>query len=176
MVQRWGIRLQWRILGRCGFDPWVGKIPWRKAWQPTPVFLPGESHGQRNLAGYSPWGHKESGTTWNSLAHTQTTQGFLGGSVVKNLCLQCRRRGFEPWIRKIPWRSKWQLTPLSCLENHMDRGAGWAIVHVIAKESDTDLVTKQWQQNYPRKSQNNNIPYWVLSLCLALHKYNLMEF
>ena len=36
----------------------VGKIPWRRKWQPTPVFLPGESHGQRNLAGYSPWGHK----------------------------------------------------------------------------------------------------------------------
>ena len=32
---------------RCGFDPWVGKIPWRRAWQPTPVFLPGESHGRR---------------------------------------------------------------------------------------------------------------------------------
>ena len=39
-----------------GFDPWVGKIPWRMAWQPTPVFLPGESHGQRSLAGYSPTG------------------------------------------------------------------------------------------------------------------------
>jgi len=43
----------------CGFDPWVGKIPWRRAWQPTPVFFPGESHRQRSLAGYSPWGHKE---------------------------------------------------------------------------------------------------------------------
>ena len=39
---------------RCGFDPWVGKIPWRRVWQPTPVFLPGESHGQRSLVGYSP--------------------------------------------------------------------------------------------------------------------------
>ena len=38
---------------RWGFDPWVGKIPWRRAWQPTPVFLPGESHGERSLAGYS---------------------------------------------------------------------------------------------------------------------------
>ena len=37
-----------------GFDRWVGKIPWRRAWQPTPVFLPGESHGQRSLAGSSP--------------------------------------------------------------------------------------------------------------------------
>ena len=44
------------------FDPWVGKIPWWRAWQPTLVILPGESHGQRNLAGYSPWGWKESDT------------------------------------------------------------------------------------------------------------------
>ena len=44
-------------------DPRVGKIPWRRKWQPTPVFLPEESHGQRSLAGYSPWGHKESDTT-----------------------------------------------------------------------------------------------------------------
>ena len=45
---------------RCGFDPWVGKIPWRRSWQPTPVFMPEESHGQRSLAGCSPWGRKES--------------------------------------------------------------------------------------------------------------------
>ena len=46
-----------------GFNPWVGKIPWRSERQPTPVSLPGESHGQSRLVGYSPWGHKESGTT-----------------------------------------------------------------------------------------------------------------
>ena len=45
------------------FDPWVGKIPWRRKWQPTPVFLPGESHGRRSLVGYSPWGRKELDTT-----------------------------------------------------------------------------------------------------------------
>ena len=41
----------------------VRKMPWRRTWQPTPVFLPGESHGQRNLVGYSLWGSKESDTT-----------------------------------------------------------------------------------------------------------------
>ena len=41
----------------------VGKLPWRRAWQPTPVFFPGESHGQRSLVGYNPWGRKESDTT-----------------------------------------------------------------------------------------------------------------
>ena len=39
---------------RDGFNPWVGKIPWRRKWQPTPIFLPGKSHGQRSLVGYSP--------------------------------------------------------------------------------------------------------------------------
>ena len=46
-----------------GFDPWVGTIPWRKKWKPTPAFLPGESHEQGNLVGYSPLGHKESDMT-----------------------------------------------------------------------------------------------------------------
>ena len=41
-----------------GLDPWVGKILWRRKWQPTPVFLPGRSHGQRSLVGYILWGHK----------------------------------------------------------------------------------------------------------------------
>ena len=43
---------------RCGFYPWVGTIPWRRKWQPTPVLLSGESPGQRSLVGYSPWGHR----------------------------------------------------------------------------------------------------------------------
>ena len=45
------------------FDLWVGKPPWRREWQPTPVFLLGEFHGQRSMAGYSSWGHKESDKT-----------------------------------------------------------------------------------------------------------------
>jgi len=57
---------------RCGFNRWGGKIPWRRAWQPTPVFLPGESHEQRRLAGCSLWGHKESDVT------KLCTEGFLG--------------------------------------------------------------------------------------------------
>ena len=48
---------------RIEFNPWVRKIPWRRAWQPTPVFLLGEPHGQRSLVGYSPRGRKESDTT-----------------------------------------------------------------------------------------------------------------
>ena len=51
---------QYRKQRRCVLDPWVRKIPWRRAWQPTPVFLPGKFHGYRSLAGYSPWGFGES--------------------------------------------------------------------------------------------------------------------
>ena len=54
------------------FHPWVGKTPWRRAWQHTPVFLPEESHGQRSLAGYRPWGREESDTTEVTHAHTHT--------------------------------------------------------------------------------------------------------
>ena len=60
---------------RSGFDPWVGKIPWRRVGQPTPVLLPGEFHGQRNLVGYSPWGRKESDMT-----KRLTQQGSCKGS------------------------------------------------------------------------------------------------
>ena len=59
---------QCRRCMRHKFDPWVGKIPWRRKWQPAPVFLSGESHGQRNLAGYSPWSLKRVG---NNLASKQ---------------------------------------------------------------------------------------------------------
>ena len=51
---------QWGRHRRHWFDSWVGKIPWRKKWQPAPVFLPGKSHGQRRLAGYSLWCCEES--------------------------------------------------------------------------------------------------------------------
>ena len=54
---------QCRLQKRCGFDPWVGKTPWRKEWHPTPVLSPGESHGQRSLVGYSPQDRKELDTT-----------------------------------------------------------------------------------------------------------------
>ena len=53
------ICLQCRSRGRCGFNLWIRKILWRRTWQPTPVFLSGESHEQRSLVGYSPRGHKK---------------------------------------------------------------------------------------------------------------------
>ena len=60
---------------RYGFDPWVRKIPWRRLWPPTPVFLPGKSHGQRSLTGHSSWGHKQSDMTEH--AHTYWTRRLV---------------------------------------------------------------------------------------------------
>ena len=67
---------QCRRCRRHGLDPWVGRIPWRRAWRPTPVFLPGESHGQKSLAGYSPWGHRESDTTEHTHVTIQHTVSY----------------------------------------------------------------------------------------------------
>ena len=74
---------QCRRCKRCTFDLWVGKIPWRRAWQPPPVLLPGESQGQRSLAGYIPQGHKGIWLKWLS-THTCTllpADTFTGGFI-----------------------------------------------------------------------------------------------
>ena len=68
---------QCRRQKRQGFDPLVRKIPWRREWQPTPVFLPGESHGQRSLVGYSPWGWKESDSTERLRTGQHSLPGFI---------------------------------------------------------------------------------------------------
>ena len=63
---------------RQGFNPWVGNVPRRRARQPTPVFLPGKSHGQRSLAGYRPWGHRQSDRT-QCEGHTHRTYFWVPG-------------------------------------------------------------------------------------------------
>ena len=69
-----------RSYRRHGFDPWVGKIPWRRKGQSASVFLPGESHGERSQAGYSPWSHKESDMTEQLSTHTYNS--LLEGSLL----------------------------------------------------------------------------------------------
>ena len=71
---RWWERIHRTVaeVKRGGFKPWVGKIPWRRTWPPAPVFSPGRSHGQRNLAGHSPRGHRRLNTT----EHTCTLLGI----------------------------------------------------------------------------------------------------
>ena len=71
MIPRWRcgkkFACQCRRCKRHGFDPWVGKSPSRRKWQPAPVFLPGESHGRRSLVVYHPCGHKELNTNEHTL-------------------------------------------------------------------------------------------------------------
>ena len=104
---------QRRRCKRCGSNPWVGKTPWRRAWQPAPVFLPGESQGQRSLAGYSPWGHRESDTTEATL-HAHTMVKWWQNSVY-----------FEHWhylnveqLFKIPKESKAVALQIASLEGY----------------------------------------------------------
>ena len=109
-------------LRRHDFCLWVGKIPWRRAWQPTPVFLSGESHAQRSLAGYSPQGLKGTDTP-EATQHWQDTAHF----------------------RKIPWRRAWQPTPVFLSgESHEQRSlAGYSPQGL--KETDTPEATQHWQ-------------------------------
>ena len=96
------------------------KIPCRRAWQPTPVFLPGESHGQRNLVGYSPWGRKESDMTDTFPFKSRCSPrgwywgaGDLGGGIL-----------LEPWARCYGWMSG---EGLSCC--HSQRCPGIRVKH-----------------------------------------------
>ena len=99
---------QRRRCRRCELEHWVGKIPWRREWQPTPVVLPRESNGQRSLEGYILWGFKEWDMTEHGCAcaraHTHTH------THTHTLTLQ-----------------------YSCQENSMDRGTWQAMIHGIAK-------------------------------------------
>ena len=97
---------QCRRYKRCRFSPPVGKIPWRRKRQPTPVFFHGEFHGQRILASYSPWGCKESDMTEHALTHTHTRA--LG-------------------------EGKGNPLQYSFMENSMDRRSWQVTVHGVAK-------------------------------------------
>ena len=89
---------------RSGFDPWVGKIPWRRAWQPTPVFLPRECHGRRSLAGYSPWVTKS--RTWlsNSAQHSTVSRTcrLLGGSATGGGSWRAAEQGWAGQVCCLP--------------------------------------------------------------------------
>ena len=85
---------QCRSCRRCRFNPWVGKIPWRMKWQPASRYLPGKSHGQRSLVGYSPWSCKELNTTEQLSTHTMNMMGPLFTLMeFANLSSECATKG-----------------------------------------------------------------------------------
>ena len=108
---------------RCRFNPWDKKIPWRGKWQPTPLLLPGKSHGRRSLVGYSPWDHKESDMTERLHFTSVYLGGFPGISAGKeSACKQETLVGFlgqeDPLEREMAthssilvWRIPWPEEP-----------------------------------------------------------------
>ena len=94
---------QRRRCKRRGFDPWVGKIRWRRKWQPTPVFLPGESHGQRSLTGYSPEGCKESDTTEETKQAHAPPEIPIKVRLTLPSCVHRLPKSRSGWIHSIPF-------------------------------------------------------------------------
>ena len=133
--QGWWLRWQKICLqcGRPGFNPWVGMISQRRNRQPTPVFLLGESHGQQSLAGYSPWGHKESDTTEPLSTHCihlislVIPQFCWSQSVFESLCLFLTRSG----LMSVGWMEV--VYPLIRLLSHfLLLSCGRFLVHILA--------------------------------------------
>ena len=87
---------------RCRFEPWLRRIPWRRKWQPTPIFLPGKSHAQRSLVGFSPWGHQDSDMTELRYNNKQT----INKNSMKCLCAPL-------WITFRQWNESMEIHPFS---------------------------------------------------------------
>ena len=109
------------------FNPWVGKIPWRRKWQPTLVLLPGKSHGQRSLVGYSPWGHKESDTTeWLYL--------------LKQRPDDCEEEETQRWGQRV-WHKPNHEGPWKTLWGHLGFFFQWLTSHwVFRRDKCQDLI------------------------------------
>jgi len=100
------------------FSPWVRKIPWRRKWQSTPVFLSEESHGQRGLAGYSPWGLKKSDMTKRLKQDCYCEQ-----NIVRWICGSLSSRTAATLLPSTPVLSSpspWKLPPYSLFPNHLE--------------------------------------------------------
>ena len=112
----------WDTYGR--IHRYLYRYAWSRKWQLTPGFLPGKSRGQRSLAGYSPWDHRvrqdlvtKPPPPYRYACIYVFIMSFPGGASGEEPACQCRRCercGFDPWIRKIPWRRAWPPTPI-CL-------------------------------------------------------------
>ena len=133
----------------------MGKIPWKREWLPTPAFLPGESHGQRSVADYSPWGGKESGTTQGlTLSHFKLRgklfpEGVPGSSVGKESACNAGALGLIPGSGRSPGEGNGNPLQYSCLESPMDRGVWRATVHGVAR------VGHKWATKAPKPPQTD---------------------
>ena len=126
---------------RHGFHPWIGKIPQGRTWQPTPVFLPGESHGQRSLVGYNPWGHK-SQTQLSDWAYMHTLCDLAPNSLSQEL---------HEWARQTASPSSWSVWSMGWSAY----GGGWDSAN-MAKVFTEDVLTSQWITCIAQQSRKTN--------------------
>jgi len=137
------ISITWNLLEMqcqkllCGIQRWHFDKPpgdwWRRKWQPTPVLLPGKSHGQRSIVDYSPWGRKESDTTEWLHFTSGDWEGFPGGSDGKESACKGGDLGSIPGSGRSSGEGHDNPLPYCCLKNPMDRGTWWATVHGAVK-------------------------------------------
>ena len=122
---------------RCGFDPWVGKIPWRRTQQPTLVFLPGESHEQKSLTGCTSIGSQSQIWLKRLKTHARLSVWASPEAHWYRIHLQCRRltgdTGLILGSRISPGVGNGNIVQYSYLENYIDGGAWQATVHGITK-------------------------------------------
>ena len=171
--------------GDPGFDRWVGKIPWRRKWQPTPVFLPGKSHGPRSLIDYRPWGRKESDTTERlHFLSWWWTPKPLGISWVTGFLFLGGRAWWAPgwWlVTKRPWGERrvgnW-VNDWSC--PHDDASIKKSPKYGVQRASALLNTSICWEEGVPQLhggrsswAWGSSGPHLVLSLHLTVHLYHL---
>ena len=181
---------------RRGFDPWVGKIPWRWKWQPTPVFLPGKSHGHRGLVGYSPRGLKQLNTTeWlnkdNNGGHRPAPRislqaGHVTSSTIKiqiSITPKCPHptfhRQFHPFLCQplatsvttvfLFWKAIWIQSEVShfCLTYPFSL-IFWDLSNIYALTNSVFLFVSKWYSNVWLHHNLSLTCYYTWGLFLVL--------
>ena len=157
------------------FDLWFEKIPWRRKWQPTPVFLPGESHGQRSPTGYIPWGHKRVGHNLVTEQKHQTELGNQTSAKAKNIQFRTQQL-YQPSLRHslriTPFRVTLSPDPLQeagravICANRRDRCSGQ--LGVFFPPALQDVYFKP--RLYTRVAHDHK--RWIFCLVQILHVYN----
>ena len=143
------------------FNPWVGKIPWRREWQPTPLFLPGKSHGQRSLAGCSPRGPKGSEKSdwlstqtcafFTTCSLQQTDVQFVKGKNQHLLSKSANPQMGEAWLNYSP-RLKWNRpTNLICLWSPSPNNNVWKLEWLLTKWSKNSRGQVNFDLHYLKK-------------------------
>ena len=130
------------------FDPWIGKIPWRRKWQPTSLFLPGKPHGWWRLAGYSPWGHQELDMTeWFHCLFLS----FLYICIISGICTQ------------------WYYFQLSALSTSLSKFSSYP------DHTETEIMKRQnfmiFLKMYLKTTWKWKKKLWSSAVCFTLPKY-----